>query len=435
MKTRTNLIVTVMLSLLSLTACASQKNGAVEISGDASVNTEPVKLRLAVVSTALSDDSFQTYFVQEVKKKYPNITLEKVDSSQSIENLVAAGETPDLIYSSLPGIPKLQTLKVLEDLTPYIRKFNTDLSRFDPVLMDSLKQFGSNGEVIALPYKMNIPALFYNKEVFDRFGVPYPKDGMTWDEVFSLAKTLTREDGGTQYLGISTGGADRMAMGLNLPYVDTKTNKAQLQTDDWKQVLSMFTSAMSLPGYVVNEKLPDLWAIFNKEKRVAMGAFWGPDAIGNFSEMERKGEGFPWDMVTVPTVKKGQGYAWQVDAHTLVVTSTSKHKEQAYQVLSVMTSDEVQNLLNKNGVLTSLKKTPELIKEYGAEIPTIKGKNVNALFALKPAVKEFTKFDDKGRSLVNSAANDVLLKGTNVNTALKNAEEQLDQFIIQQSQN
>lgn len=151
--------------------------------------------------------------------------------------------------------------------------------------------------------------------------------------------------------------------------------------------------------------------------------------------MERKGEGFPWDMVTVPSVKKGQGYVWQVDAHTLVMTSTSKHKEQAYQVLSVMTSDEVRNLLNKNGVLTSLKKTPELIKGYDAEIPTVKGKNVNALFALKPAVEEFTKFDDKGRPLVNSTANDVLLKGTNVNTALMNAEEQLDQFIIQQTQN
>ncbi|GAA4835040.1 hypothetical protein GCM10023310_10670 [Paenibacillus vulneris] len=52
MKTRTNLIVTVMLSLLSLTACANQKSGIVENGGDASVNTEPVKLRLAVVSTA-----------------------------------------------------------------------------------------------------------------------------------------------------------------------------------------------------------------------------------------------------------------------------------------------------------------------------------------------------------------------------------------------
>lgn len=432
MKMRKLVVVTAMASLLSITACAGQKSPETEKVAENSVSTEPVTLKVAVVSTALSDDSFQTYFVKEVQKKYPHITLEKVDSTQTIENLVASGQIPDIVYSSLPGIPKLQLLNVMEDLSPYIKKYNTDLSRFDPVLMDSLKQFGSNDELYALPYKMNIPALFYNKDVFDRFGVPYPKDGMTWDEVFSLARTLTRQDGGTQYLGISTGGADRMAMGLNLPYVDTKTNKAKLQTDDWKQIVSLFTSEMSLPGYVADGKLPDLWAMFNKEKRVAMAAFWGPDAVGSFSEMDKKGESFPWDMVSLPTLKKGEGYAWQVDAHTLVVTSTSKHKEQAYQVLSVMTSDTVQNLLNKNGVLTSLKKTPELIKDYGSEIPSFKGKNANAFFALKPAVKEFTKFDDKGRGLINAAANDVLIKGIDVNTSLKRAEEQLDQFIIQQ---
>lgn len=432
MEMRKLAVVTVMVSLLSITACAGKESVVTEKSEENSASTEPVTLKLAVVSTALSDESVQKYFVQEVQKKYPHITLEKVDSSQTIENLVASGDIPDIIYSSLPGIPKLQLLNVMEDLSPYIKKYNTDLSRFDPVLMDALKQFGSNEQIIALPYKMNIPALFYNKDIFDRFGVSYPKDGMTWDEIFGLARTLTRQDGGTQYLGISTGGADRMAMGLNLPYVDTATNKAKLQTDEWKQVLNMFTSEMSLSGYVVDGKLPDLWAMFNKEKRVAMGAFWGPDAIGGFSEMERNGEGFSWDMVTVPTFKKGEGYAWQVDAHTLIITSTSKHKEQAYQVLSVMTSDAVQNLLNKNGVLTSLQKTPELIKDYGSEIPSFNGKNVNALFALKPAVKEFTQFDDKGRGLINAAANDVLIKGIDVNTALKSAEEQLDQYILQQ---
>lgn len=431
MKMRRLAAVTAMVSLLSITACAGKESAVTEKSAENTASTEPVTLKLAVVATMLSDESFQKYFVQEVQKKYPHITLERSDPSQAIEDLVASGDIPDIIYSSLPGIPKLQLLDVLEDLSPYIKKYNTDLSRFDPVLMEALQQFGGDNQVIALPYKMNIPALFYNKDIFDRFGVSYPEDGMTWDEAFGLARKLTRQDGGTQYLGIFTGGADRMAMGLNLPYVDMATNKAKLQTDEWQQVLSMFTSEMSLSGYVADGKLPDLWAMFNREKSVAMAAFWGPDAISNFGEMERNGEGFSWDMVTVPTFKKGEGYAWQADAHTLIITSTSKHKEQAYQVLSVMTSDEVQSVLNKNGVLTSLQKTPELIKDYGSEIPSFHGKNVNALFALKPAVKTFTPFDDKGRGLINAAANDVLIKGIDVNTALKSAEEQLDQYIRQ----
>jgi multiple sugar transport system substrate-binding protein len=320
-------------------------------------------------------------------------------------------------------------LKMIEDLNPYIKKFGTDLSRFDPVLMEELKTFSTNGETVALPFKMNIPAFFYNKDLFDKFGVSYPANGMTWDEVFEKAKQLTRVDGSTQYLGVYTGGADRMAMGANLPYVDPKTNRGILQTDDWKQVLTLFASAMSLPGYVANGKLPDLYKIFMSEKRVAMAAFWGPDAIGSLYDLDKNGQGMNWGMVTVPTLKKGQGYAWQVDAHTLVVSSASKHKEQAYQVLALMTSDEIQNLLNKNGILTGLKKTPELIKQYGSEVPSMKGKDVSALFALKPAVKVFTKYDDKARGLINNAANDVLIKNIDVNTALRNAEEQLNKYI------
>lgn len=81
---------------------------------------------------------------------------------------------------------------------------------------------------------MNIPALFYNKDIFDKFGVAYPKNGMIYEETLDLdlARRVTRSDGGVQYLGFYTGGADRMAMGADAFFVQPRNKRGErlLQT-------------------------------------------------------------------------------------------------------------------------------------------------------------------------------------------------------------
>jgi multiple sugar transport system substrate-binding protein len=43
--------------------------------------------------------------------------------------------------------------------------------------------------------------LFYNKLIFDKFGVRYPGLGSTYDDVYKLAQRLTRQDGLDHYKG------------------------------------------------------------------------------------------------------------------------------------------------------------------------------------------------------------------------------------------
>lgn len=52
----------------------------------------------------------------------------------------------------------------------------------------------------------NMPkALFYNIDLFDQFGVPYPENGMDWPEIIDLARKLTLERDGVNYKGLSMG--------------------------------------------------------------------------------------------------------------------------------------------------------------------------------------------------------------------------------------
>lgn len=72
-------------------------------------------------------------------------------------------------------------------MTELIKKHNLDLGRLEPVLVDSMKKMG-NGEIWALPTGTATNVIIYNKDIFDKFGVDYPTDGMTWDEFYELAK-------------------------------------------------------------------------------------------------------------------------------------------------------------------------------------------------------------------------------------------------------
>ncbi|CAG7646433.1 hypothetical protein PAESOLCIP111_05167 [Paenibacillus solanacearum] len=425
----------ILAAVLLVSGCSGQTNNKSEAGGtdtnSASVSTEPVTLKLFVSYGGFTDVEFDSYFTQKVMKKFPHITVEKVTGK--LADLITAGDVPDLIMSGLPGIPALQEFKITEDLNPYIKKFGTNIANFDPTLTEQIKKFSDNGEFIALPFRMNVPGLFYNKDIFDKFGIPYPKDGMTWEETVSLSRQLTRSDGDTQYLGMSTGGADRMAMGLTLPYVDKKTNQANLLTDGWQRVLNQFIAIHSIPGYVNDGKFADVNAMFLKEKVVGMAAYWNAGMIGNIEQMQKDGTTFNWDLVTLPTFDKGRGFAWQAEAHNLLISSTSKHKDQAYQVISYIAGDEVQKFFNKKGSMTVLKKTEEAKKDYGSELDFMQGKNLNAFFTFQPGVHEHTKFDQKGRGLINDASKEVMLKGVDVNTALRSAQEKLNQYIQEQT--
>ncbi|WP_239625447.1 extracellular solute-binding protein [Paenibacillus sp. H1-7] len=418
-----------------LNGCTGQQRVETQSAGKsanlAEISTEPVTLKFMVAYGGFTQEEFQSYFVEHVQKKYPHITVQMVTGK--LEDMITANDVPDILMAGLPGIPALQELKINEDLNPYIKKFGVDLSKYDPVTIDAVKKFSEKGEMTALPFRMNIPALFYNKDVFDKFGVPYPQDGMTWDETIGLANKMTRSDGSAQYLGLYTGGADRMAMGLSLPYVNKETKEADLQTDGWQRVLNQYKAVHSAPGYINDGKVANTYSMFFKEKNVAMAGYWGADVIGELDKLYKSGQEMNWDMVTIPTFDKGKGVAWQAETHNLIITNTSKYKDQAFQVLSYIASEEVQNSFQKTGRMTVLKKTEQIKKDYGADLPFLKGKNINAFFIIQPGMHEHTKFDQKGRSIINGAANDMLLKGVDVNTALRNAQENLNKFIREQT--
>ena len=52
------------------------------------------------------------------------------------------------------------------------------------------------GKLVGLPTDFSTIVMFYNKDWFDRCGVPYPHDNWTWQEYLEIAHRLTRDTDG-----------------------------------------------------------------------------------------------------------------------------------------------------------------------------------------------------------------------------------------------
>src|SRR5690606_8351118 len=140
------------------------------------------------------------YFAKAVKEKYPDITL-KLTKETNIDKLLAAGTPPDIVAVSNTALNEYYERDYPEDLTEMITRFKIDLNKFEPSIINTLRGLAGGKGIHGLPYGMNYGAMMFNKDIFNKFGVPYPNEVITWEEYLDLAKRLTRKDGNDQYIG------------------------------------------------------------------------------------------------------------------------------------------------------------------------------------------------------------------------------------------
>ncbi|RKN85485.1 ABC transporter substrate-binding protein [Paenibacillus ginsengarvi] len=346
---------------------------------------------------------------KEIKAKYPDLSIKLLATGKGLEpqDIIASGHPIDIIINSVFSYPVLVETKLISDISDLIKKYGYDLNRIEPAFIDSQRLL-ENGKVYGLPTANAGVALFYNKDIFDKFGVAYPKDGMTWDQTYDLAKKLTRTDGGVQYYGFATRYPFMYNVNqLSLSYYNLQTNKITVNNDLFKTFIENFARFEQIPG---NEKVNT--DVFNKEKRVAMMAYqsgkWDFDS---------------WDMVSMPSFKDAPGVGPQGYGTYMNIAATSKNKDFAFEVLAHLSSDAVQKKFAQGGSIPVVR-TPDVVKAFDQDAGRFKGKNVKAFFPDKRPTPSFvTKYDNAIAKHMNNAYADVAAGKKDVNTALRDAEE------------
>ncbi|GAA3407020.1 ABC transporter substrate-binding protein [Paenibacillus hodogayensis] len=413
-----------------LAAGCAQKEKEPAAAGEAAapqppaISTEPVTL--TVFNSSMGDPLFQNAIVAPLQKKYPHMKIEMVKKGKGsmMEDLIASGSVPDIVFGDSSGdIPVYAELGILADLMPYIKKYGFDLNRFDPVVLGSVQANFPAGQFWMLPSSVNIATLHYNRDIFDKFGVPYPKDGMTWDETLDLARRVTRMDGSVQYIGFDFAPNILLPYNqLSAPMVNAQTMKAAVNTETWKTIFTTLKRFYEIPG---NE-----WGkggdAFLKSKTLAM--FAGTSMFGSLPDATKNG--LNWDVVALPSFPEAPKTTIQLFAPLLGVSKTSKHPDQAFLAVAHLLSEEGQKDNVRQGRPSALNNA-DIRQQFGKDVEVLQGRNAGAFTFNKLAAtpQAVTKYDAAAFPIIRDKFREAAVGGKDINTALKEAEEAINKEI------
>ena len=215
---------------------------------------------------------------------------------------LAAGTGPDVMQMS-PDYYGLYS-DYFEDLQPYLEKEGVNA---DDVFTEGMlaPYYRPDGKLEGMPLLENVFVLAYNKELFDQFGVDYPTDDWTWDDLKEAAEKFVSGEGADATYGIVNHWVEpnfALICEGGSPYSDD-LQTLELNTPEVAAGLDLFgelVQSKAMPDDTAAKSLP-------KEQLFVSGhAAMYP--LGGFETKliaEEIGDNFNWDVVSMPKVKDG----------------------------------------------------------------------------------------------------------------------------------
>lgn len=375
-----------------------------------------------------SNEIFEQEIGARIRAKYPNVTIKPVGngfSRSNMEKLLAGGEQIDLFWIGFQeSIADMKDLGLAMDLTEFIKRDGYDMTRFDDSALQMVKDQSDKGEILALPWQVGSAVLFYNTDLFDKFGVPYPKDGMTWNETLEVARKVTRSDNGVQYRGLDIGLVRHFYQQYGLSPYDPKTGKATYLSDPrWNRIMQFVKDLYAIPGNRP-DKIGEDRAGFMQQKIVAMlpwSAYFQPflgAADLNFN------------IAALPVFDDAKGQGVSPAASILMMSPATKYKNEGWEILKFLASDEVEIGNSRIGFPPAIK-LQAAKDQFGADLPGVEKLNMKAVFHNKFTPQPVIKGEYHSAAIrpyvpmIQNVGGDKV----DINTALRDAQEAADKGI------
>lgn len=220
-----------MMVLLMFTACSEQNEANTETPDETTneTNEEPNQPEEVTLIWATENQGRYEPAKEAIEEKFPHITIEFYNTPstrEAIQEMLAAQVHPDIFDTfNAYKLPLYMEAQLTYDMDELVESHGFDLDRIEPNILKRIRSYALNQELYAFPYEPDLLALFYNKDIFDLFGVEYPYDGITWDEVLDLARELTVFYEGTQYYGLEIWNPFFPGEAYDITYVDPDTDE------------------------------------------------------------------------------------------------------------------------------------------------------------------------------------------------------------------
>ncbi len=290
-------------------------------------------------------------------------------------------EQPDLIFNF--NLQSFVEDGMLVDLEPLLKKSkDVNLERMNNPITAYLRNKGG-GHLYGLSPTFQSKALFYNKSLFDQFGIPYPTDHMSWEEVLQLAARFAKSErnGGKTYGYYHNNShlfwlVKNIAETEGLSLTDAEGKNVMINTPNWKRVFNMVISGTKEGAIYTNqpgdaEKGNLLLENPFIQGRAAMTAEYSYE-LGYLSDVH-----FEWGIVTEPVNPAAPNQSASLNPNQLFgIYTGSKNREGAWQLLEYINSEKLAKLNGRTGLSGSL---PAYLDSRQSN-----DKNIEAFYKLSP---------------------------------------------------
>ncbi|HIT89614.1 MAG TPA: extracellular solute-binding protein [Candidatus Merdenecus merdavium] len=421
-----------LILLIAITIYHSNKPTILEVGIFAGSNWD-----VANADSYLVIDKVVARFEEEhpgVKVQYVS-GIRKEDYSEWYAQKLLEGKAPDVAMVLSEDFNRLAFLHVLVDLDEMMDS-DQDFER-DQYYSTAIESGLYKGDQYALPYEVVPQLMCVNRTLLEQEGFDMSSIEWSWDEFYEISNQITRDTDGDDVI-------DQFGV-CNYTWKEAaNSNGSHLFNDDG--TVSYIADETVMEAIRFTSQLLDL----NQEQTVTQEDFnagkvaFMPLSYAEYRTYKRypyrikKYSNFKWDVTTLPAGSQGDNTS-EVESLLMGISSSSKQKDLAWELLKLFTYDEeiqleIFNSSQGASVLKSVinsKQSQEILQEdLDVNEKSIDSALLGTIIEQGIVMPKFQKYDE-AMVFIDSGIQSIINEKKDINSSIKILQRDINKFLIQ----
>lgn len=294
---------------------------------------------------------------------------------------IAAGTAPDVFWIPGTDIATFASAGAILNLSDLAAAANFDMSVFYPQQVSQLTfnpETGTNeGALWGMPRDASSMVLYYNADLFDEAGVDYPDKQMAdgtwdWDAFKATVEAIS---------SLSTADNQIYGFGMNSWWANWLLWINATNNTGYNNYFTQDQSACGLNTPATTEAMTFLSEVYSNEWAVPFGQDSEPPFVAGNVGMFMNGRwatpnnikslGFNWNAAEVPAAPNGARSNWLFWG-AYVVNANTANPEQAFELLSRLTSVDVQSQVTALGANIPSRSGEDAVSAFLSSLTDVK---------------------------------------------------------------
>ncbi|TVX96629.1 ABC transporter substrate-binding protein [Cohnella terricola] len=322
---------------------------------------EPTELTIAFINQM----TFDAFYSSTFQSVYPNMKFKIVplvdpiyypinpDFGSPLKEMFET-KKPDLVIlwdAQYKHAADAGWLRDLENMAS-LNKF--DLGTLHEGMLDRARN-NEEGKLYGLSPTFNSSAVYYNKTLFQRYGVPLPEQDMTWDEILRLAGLFIDQPGGEDGIrGLSTKSLTKpfdlmsnIARTEGIEMYDKAANRLTFDSKSWHALISKVIAAYQRGTFVTEPyktkgKYIGLDEMRDRDLFAHGKAALTVESDYYVTELKQLYVDFEWGVLPGPVQTRDPSRGGDISVDTMfAIPAKSGHPNEAWKLIEAVMSERM----------------------------------------------------------------------------------------------